>query len=120
MSTLVESVFCWHMEMIHGIRVWDTVKGKVQRHVHEAAGRTKPKCTCTRSGVRQPLEGLLPVGDELATDPRRVSGKVHVEVRDGRSCATKYGTRLVWSKFCVSLKRLSWLECLCHPDQEFL
>ena len=30
-----------------------------------------------------------------ATDPRRVSGKVHVEVRDGRSCATKYGTRLV-------------------------
>ena len=37
----------------------------------------------------------MPVGDELATDFRRVSGKVHVETRDGRSSATRYGTRLV-------------------------
>ena len=70
-------------------------EGQVAKRVHQGVGETMSKRTCTRSGVRQPLEGLMPVGDELATDPRRVSGKVHVEVRDGRSCATKYGTRLV-------------------------
>ena len=29
-AALVESVCYWHMEMIHGIRVWDTVRGKMQ------------------------------------------------------------------------------------------
>ena len=69
--------------------------GQVARRVHQGVGETKSKRTRTGSRVRQPLEGLMPVGDELATDPRRVSGKVHVETRDGRSSATMYGTRLV-------------------------
>ena len=29
-AALVESVCYWHLEMIHGIRVWDTVRGKMQ------------------------------------------------------------------------------------------
>ena len=70
-------------------------EGQVARRVYQGVGETKSKRTRTRSGVWQPLEGLMPVGDELATDPRRVSGKVHVETRDGCSSATMYGTRLV-------------------------
>ena len=69
--------------------------GQVARRVHHWVGETKSKRTRTGSRVWQPLEGLMPVGDELATDPRRVSGKVHVETRDGRRSATRYGTRLV-------------------------
>ena len=69
--------------------------GQVARRVHQGVGETKSKRTRTGSRVSQSLEGLMPVGDELATDPRRVSGKVHVETRDGRSSATRYGTRLV-------------------------
>ena len=69
--------------------------GQVARRVHQGVGETKSKRTRTGSRVWQSLEGLMPVGDELATDPRRVSGKVHVETRDGRSSATRYGTRLV-------------------------
>ena len=30
LATLVENVCCWHMEVIHGIRVWYTVRDKVQ------------------------------------------------------------------------------------------
>ena len=70
-------------------------EGQVAKRVHQGVGETKSKRTRTGSGVWRPHEGLMPVGDELATDPRRVSGKVHVEMRDGRSCATQYETRLV-------------------------
>ena len=70
-------------------------EGQVAKRVHQRAWETKSKRTRIGSGVWRPLEGLMPVGDELATDLRRVSGKVHVEMRDGRSCATQYGTRLV-------------------------
>ena len=95
-----ESDICGRcMSGAHGCDMFNSCvvhgEGQVAKRVHQGVGETKSKRTCTRSGVRQPLEGLMPVGDELATDPRRVSGKVHVEVRDGRSCATKYGTRLV-------------------------
>ena len=70
-------------------------EGQGAGHVHEVAEETKPKSTSTGFGVWQPLEGSIPVGDELVKDPRRVSEKVHVEIRDGRSSATQYGTRLV-------------------------
>ena len=70
-------------------------EGQGAEHVHEMAGETKPKCTSSGFGVWQPLEGSLSVGDEPIKDPRRVSEKVHVEIRDGRSSATRYGTRLV-------------------------
>ena len=68
---------------------------QVAKSVHQGAGETKSKRTRPGSGVCRPLEGLMPVGDELVTDPRRVSEKVHVEMRDGRTCANQYGTRLV-------------------------
>ena len=58
-------------------------------------GRTKPQSTRTRSGVRRPLEGTLPVGEELASDHRGASDEVHVEAREGRTCTTRCGTRLV-------------------------
>ena len=70
-------------------------EGQGAEHVQEVAGKTKPKSTSTECGVWQPLEGSIPVGHELVKDPRRVSEKVHVEMRDGRSGATLYGTRLV-------------------------
>ena len=70
-------------------------EGQVAKRVHQGAGETKSKRTRTGSGVWRPLEGLMPVGDEPATHPRRVSEKVHVEMRDGHTCATQYGTRLV-------------------------
>ena len=85
--------------LAHGNDPWNSCvghgEGQGAEHVHEVAGETKPKCTSTRFGVWQPLESSLSVGDELVKDPRRVSEKVHVEIRDGRSCATRYGTRLV-------------------------
>ena len=98
-------------------------EGQVARHVEK-----KPQSTRTRFGVWRSLEGLMPVGDELATDPRRVSEKVHVEKRDGRSCATQYGTRLVeLGKGCeVEVKipcvpeKALMVGCFCHLDQEFL
>ena len=117
--------------LAHGSDPWNLCvghgEGQGAEHVHEVAGGTKPKCTSSGSGVWQPLEGSIPVGDELVKDPRRVSEKVHVETRDGRSGATMCGTRLVeFGKGCevvvkipcVSLKRLSWLECLLQPDSE--
>ena len=69
-------------------------EGQSAEHVHGVAGETKPKCTSTGFGVWQPLEGSLTVADELVKDPRRVSEKVHVEIRDGRNGATKYGTKV--------------------------
>ena len=67
-------------------------------------------------GFWRPLEGLMPVGDELATDPRRVSGKVHVEMWDGRSCATKYGTRLVeFGKGCEVVVKIP-----CVPEKALM
>ena len=94
-ATLVESVCCWHMET----NPWNSCvghgEGQGAEHVHEVAGETKPKCTSTGFGVWQPLEVSLPVADELVKDLRRVSEKVHVEMRDGCNGATKYGTRLV-------------------------
>ena len=50
---------------------------------------------CTWSGVWRPLESLMPVGDELASDPREASEEVHVETREGSTCTTRCGTRLV-------------------------
>ena len=97
-------------------------EGQGAKHVQEAAGGTKPQSTSTRSGVWRPLEGTLPVGDELASihrgaseetgvrrpleglmpveeelasDPRGASREVHVETREGRRCTTRCGTRLV-------------------------
>ena len=83
------------MDVTCSIRLWNTVRDKLQSVCIMRAGETKSKRTRTGSGVWRPLEGLMPVGDELATDSRRVSEKVHVEMRDGRTCATQYGTRLV-------------------------
>ena len=80
---------------IHGIRVWDTVKGKVQCMCMKWLRKQSQRVRVLGVGVWQPLEGSIPVGDELVKDPRRVSEKVHVEIRDGRSGATQYGTRLV-------------------------
>ena len=103
-------------------------EGQGAEHVHEVAGETKPKSTSTASGVWQPLEGSMPVRDELVTDPRRVSEKVHVEERDGRSGATQYGTRLVELGKgrevevkipCVPEKALM-VGVFVSPDQEFL
>ena len=91
-------------------------EGQVAKRVHQGVGETKSKRTCTRSGVRQPLEGLMPVGDELATDPRRVSEKVHVEIRDGRTCATEYGTRLFeFGKGCEVVVKIP-----CVPDKALM
>ena len=85
--------------LAHGNDPWNSClghgEGHFAGHVHEVAEETKPKSTSTGIGVWQPLEGSIPVGDELVKDPRRVSEKVHVEIRDGRSSATQYGTRLV-------------------------
>ena len=71
--------------LAHGNDPWNSCvghgEGQGAEHVHEVAGETKPKCTSTRFGVWQPLEGSLSVGDELVKDPRRVSEKVHVEIR---------------------------------------
>ena len=64
-------------------------------HGHEVAGETKTKSTSTRSGVWRPLEGLMPVGDVLAPDPRGASEEVHVETREGSTCTPRCGTRLV-------------------------
>ena len=36
-------------------------EGQVAKRVQQGVGETKSKRTCTRSGVRQPLEGLMPV-----------------------------------------------------------
>ena len=116
-----ESDTCgWCMSGTHGCDMFNSCvvhgEGQVAKRVHQGVGETKSKRTCTRSGVRQPLEGLMPVGDELATDPRRVSGKVHVEVRDGRSCATKYGTRLVESgKGCEVMVKIP-----CVPEKALM
>ena len=57
-------------------------EGQVAKRVNQGAGETKSKRTRAGSGVWRPLEGLMPVGDELATDPRRVSGKVQL----GKGC----------------------------------
>ena len=79
----------------HGCDMFNSCVEHGDCDVFKGVGETKSKRTRTGSRVWQPLEGLMPVGDELATDFRRVSGKVHVETRDGRSSATRYGTRLV-------------------------
>ena len=47
------------------------------------------------AGVRRPLEGLMPVAGELASDPRGASCEVHVETRVGRTNTTRCGTRWV-------------------------
>ena len=87
---------CWgHMDVRRSIRVWNTVRDKLRSVFTKELGKQSLSVRVPGLGFWRPLEGLMPVGDELATDPRRVSGKVHVEMRDGRSCATKYGTRLV-------------------------
>ena len=58
----------------------------------------------------------MPVGEELATDPRRVSGKVHVETRDGRSSATMYGTRLLeFGKGCEVVVKIP-----CVPERALM
>ena len=93
--TFVGCVCRRHMDVTCSIRVWNTVRDKLQSVCIKGAGETKSKRTRTGSGVCRPLEGLMPVVDELVTDPRRVSEKVHVEMRDGRTCANQYGTRLV-------------------------
>ena len=91
-------------------------EGQVARRVYQGVGETKSKRTRTGSGVWQPLEGLMPVGDELATDPRRVSGKVHVETRDGCSSATMYGTRLVeFGEGCEVVVKIP-----CVPEQALM
>ena len=53
--------------------------------------------TSSLSGVGRPLDGLLPVGGELALDPRGASEELHVEAREGRRShsTTRCGTRLV-------------------------
>ena len=76
----------WNSCMGHG-------DGQGAEHVHEVAGETKPKSA--RSGVWRPLEGLIPVGDELAPDPRGAPEEVHDETREGCTCTTRCGTRLV-------------------------
>ena len=83
--------------LAHGNDSWNSCgrHGEGQGAEHEVGGETKPKSTSTGFGVWQPLEGSIQVGDELVKDPRRVSEKVHVEIRDGHSGATQYGTRLV-------------------------
>ena len=78
----------WNSCVEHG-------EGQGAGHVHGAAGETKPKSTSTRSGVWRPLEGLMPVSEELASDPRGASEELHVETREGRTCTTLCGTRLV-------------------------
>ena len=93
--TLVGGACRGHMDVTCSIRVWNTVMDKLRDVFIKGLGEQSPKRTRAGSRVWQSLEGLMPVGDELATDPRRVSGKVHVETRDGRSSATRYGTRLV-------------------------
>ena len=97
-------------------------EGQGAEHVHEVAGETKPQSTSTRTGVWRPndgalsvgdeltsnhrgasedagvwrpLEGLMPVGEELASDLREASEDVHVETREGSTCTSWYGTRLV-------------------------
>ena len=49
-TTFVGSVCRGHLGMVHGIRVWDTVRGQGAGHVQEAAGGTKLQRR-TRSGV---------------------------------------------------------------------
>ena len=121
MTTFVEECLSragfesWNSCLGHG-------EGRGAEHVREAAGETKPLSTSTLSGVWRPLEGTLPVGGELASihrgaseergvrrqleglmpvekeltsDLRRVSREVHVETREGRTCTTRCGTRLV-------------------------
>ena len=90
MATLVESVFCAPFKIVHGIGMWYTVKGQVRSTCMKWLGKQRQRVRILGLGVWQPL-----VRDELVTDPRRVSEKVHVEIRDGRSGATQYGTRLV-------------------------
>ena len=58
-------------------------------------GETEPRSTRTRSRGRRPLDGPSPVGDELGLDHRRASKGMHVETREGRTCTTRCGTRLV-------------------------
>ena len=62
--------------LAHGSDPWNSCvghgEGQGAEHLHEVAGETKPKCTSTGFGVWQPLEGSLPVADELVKDPRRV------------------------------------------------
>ena len=94
-AALVESVCYWHMETMHEIRVWGTVKGKVQSMCMKWLEKQSRSVRVLGLGFGNHSKVRLSVGDELIKDPRRVSEKVHVEIRDGRSGATRYGTRLV-------------------------
>ena len=65
--------------LAHGSDPWNSCvghgEGQGAEHVHEVAEETKPKSASSGSWVWQPLEGSIPVGDELVKDPRRVSEK---------------------------------------------
>ena len=93
--TFVGCVCRGHMEVTCSIRVCDTVRVKLRSMCIKGLGKQSHRVRVLGLGFWRSLEGLMPVGDELATDPRRVSEKLHVEMRDGRTCATPYGTRLV-------------------------
>ena len=106
--------------LAHGNGPWNSCvghgEGQDAEHVHKVAGGTKSQRTRTGSKVWQSLEGLMPVGEELVTDFRRVSGKVHVETRDGCSSATKYGTRLVeFGEGCEVVVRIP-----CVPEKALM
>ena len=76
-----------------------------------------PWNSCVGHGEGQGAGHSIPVGDELVKDPRRVSEKVHVEIRDGRSSATQYGTRLVESRLGVPLRETwGWKPLLHTPS----
>ena len=71
-------------------------EGQDAEHVHKVAEGTKSQRTRTGSKVWQPLEGLMPVGEELVNGFfEGCQERCMLRHGIGRGSATKYGTRLV-------------------------